>query len=293
MIVEDRIAALPIWRGTPTIAPLHGGLSNESYLATDATGKYVVRIGTDFPFHHVYREREAMTARAAHAAGFAGEVVHSEPGLMVVRYIEGKVFDAADMRANIERIAHTVRRFHDTMGAHISGAGFIFWPFHVIRDYARTLRHSRNPAVARLPALLLVNKTLEATQTPLPIVFGHHDFLPANIIDDGARLWIIDYEYAGFGTAMFDLANLSSNAGFSASESERLLAAYFGAAPSDATRKSHAAMQCASLLREALWGMVSEMFLAAPGVDYDAYARDNLARFDAAHGAYAATYHRG
>jgi aminoglycoside phosphotransferase (APT) family kinase protein len=52
---------------------------------------------------------------------------------------------------------------------------------------------------------------LEAAQAPLPMVFGHHDLLPGNFIDDGKRLWLIDWEYAGFGTAMFDLANLATN----------------------------------------------------------------------------------
>jgi thiamine kinase-like enzyme len=33
-------------------------------------------------------------------------------------------------------------------------------------------------------------------------------------IDDGERLWLIDFEYAGFNTAMFDLAGAASNAGF-------------------------------------------------------------------------------
>ena len=49
---------------------------------------------------------------------------------------------------------------------------------------------------------------LEAMQMPLPIVFGHHDLLPGNFLDDGNRLWLIDWEYGAFGTAMFDLANL-------------------------------------------------------------------------------------
>ena len=70
---------------------------------------------------------------------------------------------------------------------------------------------------------------------------------------------------------MFDLAGAASNAGMSAEESDQLLGHYFGASPSDDIRRSHAAMQCASLLREAMWSMVSEMHLDAPGVDYVAY----------------------
>jgi thiamine kinase-like enzyme len=70
---------------------------------------------------------------------------------------------------------------------------------------------------------------------------------------------------------MFDLAGAASNAGMNAEESDDLLAAYFGRRPEPEIRRSHMAMQCASLLREAMWSMVSELHLAAPGVDYVAY----------------------
>jgi thiamine kinase-like enzyme len=287
---EARIVALPIWRGTPEVTLLVGGLSNASYVVTDATGKYVARSGRDYPFHHVFRERELMTARAAAAAGLAPEIVHAEPGLMVSRFIEGRVFGEADVRANIERVAELVRRFHHEMASGLTGPGFAFWVFHVVRDYAHTLRDSRNPLTQRLPELLTINAELEAVQLPLPLVVGHNDLLPANLIDDGRRLWLIDFEYAGFNTAMFDLAGLASNAAFDAAQSDTLLAAYFGRDPDDALRASHAAMQCASLLREALWALVSEMYLSAPGADYDAYARENFARFDAALAAYRTRY---
>ena len=58
---------------------------------------------------------------------------------------------------------------------------------------------------------LATKERLEKAQAPLPIIFGHHDLLPTNFMDDGKRLWLIDWEYGGFGTAMFDLANIASN----------------------------------------------------------------------------------
>lgn len=278
--IESRIKALPIWRGEVGLAPLTGGISNLSFTATDATGKYVVRVTRDFPFHHVSRERELMSARAAHAAGFAPEVVHSEPGLMVSRFVEGKVLTVADMRAAIPRIAQFLARFHRDMPAGISGPGYIFWVFHTNRDYVRQLAEEGRAAGA--VHWLAINDELEAVQAPLPIRFGHHDLLPANLIDDGKRLWLIDFEYAGFGTAMFDLANLSSNSGFDAGQSSALLAAYFGGPPDEALVRSHAAMEAASLLREALWSLVSVTQLDAPGVDYAAYAAANFEKLDIA-----------
>ena len=275
--IEGRISALPLWSGRVELAPLTGGISNLSFTAVDRSGKYVVRVTRDFPFHHVFRDREVMSARAAHAAGFAPEVVHAEPGLMISRFIEGKVFATEDVRADIPRVAEFLTRFHREMPAQISGAGFMFWVFHVNRDYVRQLADYADDK--RYPDWLAINDELEAAQAPLPIGFGHHDLLPANLIDDGRRLWLIDYEYAGFGTAMFDLANLSSNNNFSAAQSAELLDAYFGRGTEELHR-SHAAMEAASLLREALWSLVSVPHLDRPGVDYAAYADENFAKLD-------------
>jgi thiamine kinase-like enzyme len=280
--IQTRIKALPIWRGTIRLTPLVGGLSNLSFTVTDDSGKYVVRAARDFPFHHVFRDREVMSARAAHAAGFAPEVVHAEPGLMVSRFIEGRVLAAEDIRAAIPRIAELVHRFHHDMPDRLAGAGFIFWAFHVNRDYIRQLRELGNTDKTGLTRWHAINAELEAAQIALPVIVGHHDLLPANFIDDGAHLWLIDYEYAGFGTAMFDLANLSSNSAFDAAQSQALLDAYFGRAPDEATLRAHAAMECASLLREGLWSLISLAHLQAAGADYSAYAAENFARLEAA-----------
>ncbi len=287
---EDRIRALPIWNGPIAIEPLKGGLSNQSYLVRDAAGRHVVRLGRDFPFHHVFREREAMTARAAHAAGLAPEVRYSEPGLMVTAFLGARTLTARDVRADRARIARLIRTFHSAMPKHVSGPGFMFWAFHVIRDYACTLEAGGSRHCASLPFYLELADELERQQQPLPIVFGHNDLLPANLLDDGERLWLIDFEYAGFGTAMFDLAGAASNAGMSEEESEEFLAEYFERRPEASLRRAQLAMQCASLLREAMWSMVSELYLSAPGADYPAYTAENLARLDAALETYRARY---
>ncbi|MHA6686130.1 phosphotransferase [Mesorhizobium sp. A556] len=287
---EALVAALPCWNGSIEIGPLGGGLSNANFLVRDASGKHVVRLGRDYDFHHVSRQRELMSAQAAHACGFAPAVEYAAHGVMVSRYIDGRTFAAEDVRANADRIAALVRAFHREMPHQVSGAGFMFWVFHVIRDYARSLAAGGSRMVAELPRYLALADELEAAQTPLPIVFGHNDLLPANILDDGGRLWLIDFEYAGFNTAMFDLAGLSSNSGMAEEQAAHLLAVYFGNETSDEISQSHAAMQCASLLREAMWSMISELHLDAPGVDYVAYTHDNLARLEAALDSYRTQY---
>lgn len=290
MSVPDHIAALPCWAGVVTAEPLHGGLSNESWKVTDERGAHVVRFGRDFPFHHVDRAREAMTARAAHDAGFGPALEFSAPGVSVVAFVPARTWGAADVAAAPDRVGRLIRSFHDTMARHVSGAAFLFWPFHVVRDYARTIAVGGSPFSEGLPGWMELNEKLEAVQVPLPIVFGHHDLLPANFLDDGARLWLIDYEYAGFGTCLFDLAGAASNAGMGREATEALLLAYLGVPPDPAFRRAFDAMACASLLREALWAMVSDLHLNAPGADYRAYAEENLDRLAAAVSHFNTTY---
>jgi len=270
--LPEKLSRLPIWQGPVTLEPLHGGLTNLSYVAADRTGKYVVRCGDDIPVHHVFRDRERATSRAAFEAGLSPEVVHVEPGIMVLRFIEGRTFVEADLAAELDRLVPLLKACHGELGRHLRGPANIFWVFHVIRDYVRLI-----DADAKY---LAIADRLERLQVPLPIVFGHHDLLPGNLMDDGKRLWLIDWEYGGFGTAMFDLANLSSNGNYTPAEDTRLLDAYFEGEVGSDLRRAFAAMKAASSLREALWAMVSDVYLKSPGVDYKAHAREYLTRFE-------------
>ncbi len=279
MTIPKAITALPCWTGLIRAEPLTGGLSNEAWKVWDAQGIHVARFGPDYPFHHVDRNREAMTARAAHAAGFGPALEYAAPGVSVVQFVTARTWAGADLCAAPDRVGHFLRRFHRLMPAEVSGPGYLFWPFHVIRDYARTIAAAaRSPFAGGLAEHLDLCARLEATQIPMPIIFGHHDLLPANFLDDGRRLWLIDYEYAGFGTPLFDLAGAASNAGMDEDQTEALLISYFGDYPDEPLRRAFDGMLCASLLREAMWSMVSDLHLSAPGADYKAYARENLDR---------------
>ncbi|HLJ21044.1 MAG TPA: choline kinase, partial [Stellaceae bacterium] len=99
--------------------------------------------------------------------------------------------------------------------------------------------------------------------------------------DAGDRLWLIDWDYAGFNSPLFDLANLASNNELAPADEIWLLEAYFERSLSAELERRYRAMKCASLLREAMWGMVSELH-SSLDVDYVCYAREYLARFERA-----------
>jgi thiamine kinase-like enzyme len=289
---EERVRALPCWQGLSSIKPLTGGVSNASFVVMDATGKYVARVGEDYPAHHVFRARELAVTRAAHAIGLSPPVVYDEPGIMVVAFLKADTYGEADVRADAVRCVEILRRCHREMPRHMTGPGAIFWVFHVLRDYAHTLKAAGHRHTPNLPGWLAVADKLEAAQVALPIVFGHHDLLPSNFMNDGERLWLIDWEYGAFGTAMFDLANMASNSALGRIEEDALLDVYFGRRANEALWRSFDAMKIASALREAMWGMVSELYLNAPGVDYVAYAEQFLGRYEALLAGYQERYGR-
>ena len=287
---EARVRALPLWQGAVRIEPLKGGVSNASFRVTDSRGSYVARVGGDYPFHQVSRAREAVASRAAFEAGLSPELVHAGDGVMVLRHIEARTYAEADVRANAGACVDILRRCHHDMGRRIDGQGAIFWVFQILRDYGATLQQHGHRLAGEVPRWLKIVDQLEAAQLPLPIVFGHHDILPTNFMDDGQRLWLIDWEYGAFGTAMFDLASIAANNSFDAAGEKLILERYFEREPTEELWRAFHAMKAASALREAVWGMISELFLAAPGVDYVAYAKEYLGRFEAVHAEYVKTY---
>lgn len=282
MAVEDdiaRVEALGCWRGQASAAPLGGGITNRNYVVRDGGDRYVVRLGADIPHHMVLRWHELAVSRAAHAAGLSPEVVHAEPGVLVMRFIDGETLTAEGVRARIPAIAALLQRCHRELARHLRGPVLGFWPFQIARDYAATLRAGGSPWGGKLDDLLALSDRLEQALGRTTLVLGHNDLLAGNLIDDGRRLWLIDWDYAGLNTPLFDLANLASNNAFTHDDEAALLRAYFDAAPDAATLRGYDAMRVASLLRETLWSMVSELH---PAVDFDyaAYTRENLARLE-------------
>ena len=280
---HTRIRQLPVWTSDPALTPLKGGVSNVSYLATDSSGRYVVRMGESYPFHQVDRNREIIASRAAYATGLSPELIHVASGAMVFRYIDATTYGEQQVRENWQSCMQMIARCHHDMGRHITGQGAIFWVFQIIRDYCATLVVQKHRSADDVPHWLSIIDRLEKEQVPLPVIFGHHDLLCGNFLDDGKRLWLIDWEYAAFGTALFDLANLAANNSFDPQRETLLLEAYFDHKADEALLRAFSAMKTASALREAIWGMISEIYLKAPGVDYIAYAAENLGRFDAAY----------
>jgi thiamine kinase-like enzyme len=278
-----RIAALPCWSGKVDPQPLSGGMTNRNYVVDDRAQRFVVRLGEDIPLHGILRFNERAASRAAFAAGVSPPVIYTEHGVMVLQYIEGITYTPADIRdpKNLPRVIALLKRTHEDIAHHLEGPVLTFWVFNILRGYIANLRQSQSPRQSLLAGLVPRAAKLEAAVGALPLVFSHNDLLAANFLDDGKRLWLIDWDYAGYNSPLFDLGGLASNNEFDDHLTETLLQQYFGHVD-EALLNHFYAMKCASLLRETMWSIMSELY-STIDFDYVSYTDENLKRFENAY----------
>ena len=263
------------------IAPLEGGITNHNFLVTCEDKKYVVRLGRDIPEHQIMRFNEIAAGKAASAAGLSPHIRFYDNGILVMDYVPSYALGAEQVREKprLGQIIELIKKCHRDVPHHLRGASVVFWIFHIVRDYAATLSEGGSQHMALLPDFLQTAKTLEQAAGPFDIVFGHNDLLPANILDDGDRLWLIDWEYGGFNTPLFDLGGLASNSELEEPLERWMLEQYFDMPLTQELWRRYQAMKCASLLRETMWSMVSEIH-SSIDFDYSTYTAENLTRLN-------------
>jgi thiamine kinase-like enzyme len=263
-----------------TLRPLSGGITNRNFLV-DAAGtadRWVIRLaGNDTHLLGISREVEHAATVAAAGVGVGPEVsafIRPE-GYLLTRFIVGsRVSDEAVHRPEtIRRVADSLRRIHD--GPAIPG---LFVPFRIVEAY-RALAAARGvpiPPEYELSQAIARRIELALLTNPIEIRPCHNDLLNANFIDDGTRIRIVDWEYAGMGDPFFDLGNVSINHELTPDEDVELLTAYDGELrPARLARLT--LMRTVSDFREAMWGVLQQG-ISSLDVDFVAYAGEHFER---------------
>ena len=279
MEFENKIKSLPIWKNLENIEPLEGGITNLNFLVSDSSSKSVVRLGSDIPEHLVYRSNEIIVSEAAYQIGVSPKLIYNEPGVLVLEFIESKTLEPKTVRENLNKIVPIIRKIHDEIPNKLSGHPQIFWVFYVIRYYSNYLLNNNSSHISLIPSLLKKAEKLEKLSSPREIVFGHNDLLAANFLDDGSKIWVVDWEYGGFNDPLFDIGGLSSNNDLDENLENEVLEMYFKEKPSKDLIIKYNAMKTASLLRETMWSMVSEI-TSKIEFNYAEYTSDNLKKFE-------------
>ena len=268
-----------VWPGREAaVEVLGGGITNHNFKVTLDGESYVLRVGgKDTDLLGIDRSVEYGASRVAAELGIGPEMAaFVEPeGYLVTRFIEGKPIPPEEMRKpeTISKAADTLRRIHD--GPRIPGR---FDSFRVVETYCATAAaHGVRIPDAYGRAKEIADE-IERARGPQPLVTCHNDLLNANFIDDGERLRIVDWEYAGMGDRVFDLANFSINHEFGDRENDALLAAYFGETEASQLA-SLTLMRFMSDFREAMWGVVQQG-ISELDFDFVAYADEHFERLE-------------
>jgi thiamine kinase-like enzyme len=284
------LARIPLFAGRPLAdfaVERLGGLTNRNYKLTLGAESYVLRIAGEGTDRFIDRTAELHNARAAAVAGVAPDVLFCDPasGLLLTRFIAGgQALDAASIRtpARLRQAALTLKRLHRS-GARFEGHKD---PFAILDSYLRVIGDARYPIGDDIRA---ARHEADAMRPPLArqpatLVPSHIDPVPDNFVAAPAgqgseALYLLDWEYSAMSHPLWDLADLSIEADFSAADDDLLLATYDSAASPE--RRVGLLLYKALLhLVGAVWALMQQA-VGNRIADYPAIAADRLARYRA------------
>jgi thiamine kinase-like enzyme len=264
------------------IEELTGGITNKNFKITVGGECFVLRLGgNETQFLGIDRRTEYECSRLASQIGIAPEpVAFLEPeGYILARFISGRGIPVEEIGApgTIQRVVGSMRSYHAL--DYFPGS---FSPFRVVEEYAQTARTFNVRLPDKMDWYLEKSGEIERVlyaREPLQPRPCHNDLLNGNFIDDGTRIRILDWEYAGMGDIFFDLGNFAVQHEFNDEQDEILMRAYFGI-PTDSQRARQKLMKIMSDLREAMWAQVQKG-VSKLDFDYAGYGHKYFDRFEA------------
>ena len=266
--IDEVIAAVPDWAGHEVVAErVPAGLTNTNWrVDVDGTPFFVRIPGADTDLLAVDRGNEIHNTIAAAAAGVAPRVVETVPqwDVFALEWLDARTMSNEGLRAEgmPARIAATLRELH-------AGPRFRddFDMFRVAERYLALVdeRSIAIPAGYREHLSLLPRIEAALAAQPLPTVPCHNDLLAENYLDDGTRLWLVDWEYSGNNDPAFELGNTAQELGYDDAQIEELCAAYFGEASPALLARMHLQM----IMSDVGWTLWAAIQARISTIDYD------------------------
>lgn len=257
-----------------------GGLTNRNYKITLGPECYVLRLAGAGTSEYIDRAAEAHNARVAAAAGVNAQVLHFEveDGTMLARYVDGCLTMSETAFKDLPRVERAARAFRRM---HRCGEPFVgrFDVFAQIDEYLALLRRNNAKIPDGYEALQKEANAARGVLSAKPAMLGpcHNDPLAENFLDAPDRMYLVDWEYAGMNDPMWDLGDLSVEAGFGPDQDEALLRAYFEGAPPAEQRGRMVLAKGLCDLVWTLWGLLQVMN-DNPAEDFWAYSINRFER---------------
>jgi len=275
--VRNALRAIPALAGYSGPVERLGGLTNKVY----RVGDHVLRIPGQGTEEYINRENEAVSARVAAEAGVSPAVIHADPktGVMVTVLVPDAVTMSPDgfrsRKGSPARAGQVFRKLHTSGGTF----PFRFELFAMIDDYLKVLATKEVDLPDGYHDVVREADAVRAAlaRAPAPLVPCHCDPLCENFIDDGTRMWVVDWEYSGMNDPMWDLGDLSVEGGFDDAQDLEMLVAYFGGAPSASDHGRMVIYKAMCDLLWTLWGLIQHAN-KNPADDFAAYALNRFNR---------------
>lgn len=276
---ELEVAVERVWPGADArYEVLGGGITNHNLRVEVDSESYVLRIaGADTELLGIDRGVEVEATAVAATLGIGPQVVgFVEPeGWLVTRFIEGRPIPLEEMREP-ERLAQVAEALSAVHG--VGSMVGSFDSFRVVERYLETALERGAEEPTEYAWAHAIARRIEHARRDEEPCLCHNDLLNANFLDDGERIRIVDWEYAGMGDRFFDLANFAINHELGDEARRGLLGAYFGSVRDEDARALEL-MRFMSDFREAMWGVVQAV-VSALDFDFAGYAEEHFERLE-------------
>ena len=254
-----------------------GGLTNLVFRVDGAERSWCLRLPGKGTEDYIDRAAERHNAAVAAEAGVSPPLVHFDPasGVMLTEFVAGATMSGERFRdlGAVARAAVAFRRLH-TSGLAFSGR---FDLFAKMDEYQALLDRLGAPAPEGYAEAKAAADAVRPRLAEVPLVPCHCDPLAENFIDAGERMWVVDWEYSGTNDPMWDLGDLSVEAGFAPEQDAALMHAYFAGPPPAAEQARMVVYKAMCDLLWTLWGVIQHAN-GNPADDFAAYARGRLDR---------------
>ena len=258
-----------------------GGLTNLVFRIDTAGERYVLRIPGRGTEEYIDREVEIHNARIAARAGVSAEVIHADTGtgIMLTRHVDGIVTMTpqafAEREGSAARAGRALKQMHDWP----ESFEFRFELFAMIDDYLSILDERKAELPDGYPAVVELAQPVRNALDLNPVALApcHCDPLCENFLDNGERMWIVDWEYSGMNDPLWDLGDLSVEAGFTLAQDLEMMRAYCGREPGPAEFGRMVIYKAMCDLLWTLWGLIQHSD-GNTAEDFWAYATERFER---------------